>query len=90
MQQVCRRVLVSGKVQGVFYRQNTLEMATKLHLTGWVKNLSNGDVELVACGKENNVDALCEWLWQGPPAARVDNVKVTDEPEQSLTQFEIR
>lgn len=86
---ICRRAIVKGRVQGVFYRQNTLNQAQKRHLTGWVKNLENGDVELVVCGSEADVESLCQWLWQGPSAAKVTDVKMTEEPLQSFEDFKI-
>ena len=72
---VCARCVVSGKVQGVWYRQSTLRMAEALEVTGWVKNLDSGDVELLACGKEEDVEKLKSWLWQGPVNAEVSAVK---------------
>jgi acylphosphatase len=87
--QVCRRAIVSGRVQGVFYRQNTVQEAKKRHLTGWVKNLDNGDVELVVCGSEQSVQSLCDWLWEGPSAAEVVNVAISEEPIQAFDSFDI-
>lgn len=68
--------IVSGLVQGVYYRANTKEMAESLSLKGWVKNIPNGDVELKAFGNKENLDKLIDWLWKGPAAAKVSNVKV--------------
>lgn len=73
---ICRHCLVSGKVQGVFFRQTTFEQATSLGVTGWVRNLENGDVECFLAGEEAQVKKLCEWLHQGPPAAQVTAVKI--------------
>jgi acylphosphatase len=61
-------------VQGVYYRSATAERAQALALRGWVKNLADGRVEVVASGDATAVAALTRWLWQGPPAARVDAV----------------
>jgi acylphosphatase len=61
-------------VQGVYYRSATVERAQALALRGWVKNLADGRVEVVASGNATAVAALTRWLWQGPPAARVDAV----------------
>jgi acylphosphatase len=66
--------LVAGRVQGVYYRSATVERAQALGLDGWVKNLADGRVEVVASGDAKAVAALTRWLWQGPPAARVDTV----------------
>ena len=71
---ICIRCIVSGRVQGVWYRQSTLEMAERLDVKGWVKNLTNGNVELLACGDEINVEKLQSWLWQGRPNSQVSDV----------------
>ncbi|AIF49133.1 acylphosphatase [Dyella japonica] len=68
------RFLVSGRVQGVFYRASAREQALALGLTGYAKNLADGRVEVVAAGSPISIDALERWLWQGPSAARVDQV----------------
>ena len=68
------RCLVAGRVQGVYYRSATAERAQALALGGWVKNLADGRVEVVASGDAAAVAALTRWLWQGQPAARVDAV----------------
>ena len=71
---VCRRCIVAGRVQGVFYRATTQAQAEQLGVSGYAKNLSDGTVEVMACGPEELVEKLCEWLWQGPGLAKVDNV----------------
>lgn len=70
----CVRCLVSGKVQGVWFRGATQQLAHRLGATGYAKNLADGRVEVVACGEEEAIRTLCEWLWQGPAGARVDDV----------------
>lgn len=65
---------VSGIVQGVFFRDSTCKKAKELGLTGWVKNLSDGRVEVMASGDKAKLDELEKWLHQGPPAAKVDAV----------------
>jgi len=72
----CRRCLVSGRVQGVFFRASTARQAATLGVTGHAVNLADGRVEVLACGAEAAVDALCDWLRQGPSGARVDDVAV--------------
>jgi acylphosphatase len=69
-------LLVSGRVQGVYYRQSTVEEARRRGLTGWVRNLPDGRVEAEAEGERAEVLALVEWCRSGPPAARVDGVEV--------------
>jgi len=68
------RFLVSGRVQGVFYRASTREQAVALGLSGHARNLPDGRVEVIACGDDAALVALERWLWQGPPASRVDEV----------------
>lgn len=77
---VCARFVVTGRVQGVNFRAATQGAARRLQLRGWVRNLSDGDVELVACGTAAAVDQLERWLWQGPPAARVTDVRREPRP----------
>ncbi|MCB1866017.1 MAG: acylphosphatase [Chromatiales bacterium] len=71
---ICRCCLVSGRVQGVFYRASTRREALRLGVSGHARNLPDGRVEVLACGTADAVDALCEWLWTGPPHARADQV----------------
>jgi acylphosphatase len=71
---ICRRCLVSGRVQGVYFRASTAEQAVRLGVTGYARNLADGRVEVLACGEDAAVEALCEWLREGPPAARVTQV----------------
>ena len=75
---VCKRCLVSGRVQGVFYRASTKDRARELGVAGYAKNLPDGRVEVLACGEEEAVQELIEWLWQGPPTAKVERGDVDD------------
>ena len=70
------RLLVKGRVQGVFYRHKTREKATSLKLFGWVRNRTDGSVEVEAIGPAEQLKALIEWCKSGPPSARVDSVEV--------------
>lgn len=85
----CRMFEVSGRVQGVFFRASTRDQARHLGLTGWVCNLPNGNVELLACGEEFALARLKDWLHQGPPMARVTQVVVSDADEQNTEDFRI-
>ena len=76
-------VLVSGRVQGVFFRDHTRRWATSLALTGWVKNLWDGRVEAVAEGEKENLQAFIAQLEQGPPASSVEEIAVTWEDWQN-------
>jgi acylphosphatase len=73
---VARRCLVAGRVQGVFYRASTRARAEALGVTGHACNLPDGRVEVLACGPSQAVRTLCDWLWQGPPAASVASVEI--------------
>ncbi|MBN2225548.1 MAG: acylphosphatase [Deltaproteobacteria bacterium] len=73
------RIRVSGRVQGVFFRQTTAEEANRLGVGGWVRNLPDGDVEAVIEGPSRDVDRLIAWCHHGPPAARVDDVSISWE-----------
>jgi acylphosphatase len=72
---------ISGRVQGVFFRGSAVDKALSLGLTGWAKNLSTGEVEVVAEGAEEALEKLVAWCYQGPPMARVINVEISREPE---------
>lgn len=87
---VCRRYLVSGRVQGVFFRAGTQQAAQRLGLTGWVRNLPDGRVELIACGDDAALRQLEAWLHEGPPHARVENVEQRDLPQQTFSGFDVR
>ena len=85
------RATVSGTVQGVFYRASCQREAQKLDLTGWVRNLPDGDVELEAQGELADVDRLVAWCRQGPPdaeVARVASEVIARVPGEGV--FEIR
>ena len=69
------RFLVAGKVQGVWFRAATRERALALHLQGFARNLADGGVEVVAIGAEPAIAELEQWLWQGPPLAKVSKVE---------------
>jgi acylphosphatase len=88
---VTARVIVLGRVQGVFYRQTTKDKASSLGLTGWVKNERDGSVCFEASGPRDKVSELIAWSRKGPPSARVDDVKIEwleNESSQS-SKFEI-
>lgn len=72
--ETCVRCIVAGRVQGVSFRAYTRREALRLGVAGWAKNLPDGRVEVVACGEAGAVEALCAWLWSGPPTARVTHV----------------
>jgi acylphosphatase len=79
MNHVRVRVIVEGRVQGVFFRHHTQKMAFKLDVNGWVKNRRDGFVEALFEGDKKNVDQIIHWCHRGPSEARVTNVNVTWE-----------
>ncbi len=74
------KLTVSGRVQGVYYRASTKDKACALGLTGWVRNLTDGNVELEAQGHEGPLRDLESWVQKGPPHARVTDVKLESLP----------
>ena len=73
-----RRFTIEGRVQGVFFRESTRRVAESLNITGHAINLSNGNVEVLACGEGAAIDELANWLEDGPRMASVDSVAVED------------
>jgi len=88
--QICMHGFVSGKVQGVSFRQHTLEEAERRELNGWVRNLEDGRVEVLVEGEEGAVQELAAWLEHGPEQARVDALELERQPVQGVTGFVIR
>lgn len=86
-QHVCIRVI--GRVQGVFFRASTLEMARKLDVNGFVRNEPDGSVFIEAEGKPEALEQLEQWCRKGPPGARVDEVSVTQGEFSGYPSFEI-
>jgi acylphosphatase len=71
---ICMHFFVSGHVQGVWFRASTQDEAKALGLTGWVRNLLDGRVEVLACGGQKELEMLHEWLKKGPELAKVEQV----------------
>lgn len=86
---VTKRFFISGRVQGVFYRESTRKKALQLGLSGWVKNLSDGRVECVACGEVSAMQALERWLYKGPITAKVTEVIASEIEHEALAGFQI-
>ena len=84
------RAIVSGRVQGVSYRASTADKARQLGLAGWVRNLADGSVELVAEGPPEVVACVVSWGHPGPPAARVDSVSVEELTPLGDEDFDVR
>lgn len=77
---VCRKCLVDGRVQGVFYRATVARRARELAITGYARNLPDGRVEVLACGDEMSVQSFVKWLWIGSSASKVTSVEVQEAP----------
>jgi acylphosphatase len=87
---IARRIQVSGRVQGVWYRAKTKEQADQLGVKGWVRNRPDGRVEAHLEGEEENVDRLIAWMQVGPTLARVDELDEAATELENLTSFEIK
>jgi acylphosphatase len=87
---VARTILVTGRVQGVFFRDSTKRMADELGVKGWVRNTEDGAVEIHAEGTEDALKELEQWCREGPPAAKVEKVKRSDATVKGYSDFSIR
>lgn len=82
------KATVTGRVQGVGYRQASRLVARSMNLVGWVRNLDNGSVEIFAQGESDSLDRLIDWLWSGPGPALVTGVESdTVAPDSTLRDF---
>ena len=86
---LCKHFYVTGKVQGVWFRASTQKEASKLGLTGWVKNLPDGRVEVMACGSGEQMSQMEAWLLHGPDRAEVTDLQVEVVSCQQFAKFEI-
>lgn len=84
------RVVVEGRVQGVWFRESTRREAQRLGVAGWVRNLSDGSVEAVFEGGEPAVETIVAWAHRGPERAAVTGIERSDETPEGATGFEIR
>lgn len=82
-------IIISGKVQGVFYRASASKKADELGITGWIRNISQGNVEVMASGDNDQLMRFVEWCKEGPSGARVEMVHIEDAPDQAFTKFRI-
>ena len=84
-------IFVTGRVQGVFFRQSTKVMAIKNNVKGWVRNLDDGRVEIVAQGETQDIDNLAHWCKTGPANSRVDEFELSEENvSDEFETFEVR
>ena len=84
------RVLISGRVQGVFFRDTCRRMAEQHGVSGWVRNLPDGRVEAVFEGAAADVGQLVDWSRRGPRSAEVADVRVAAEPPEGISGFQVR
>ena len=85
------KAIISGRVQGVWFRASTMEKALEYGVNGTVRNLVDGRVELVAEGEDERVDRLLRWAESGPPMAAVDRVELENLPrDKEITDFRIQ
>jgi acylphosphatase len=87
---IARRVYVTGRVQGVFFRAWTREQARMLGVSGWVRNCGDGAVEAQLEGSAEDVEELIEAMREGPPDAEVEDVEAEDTDAEGLSSFEVR
>lgn len=87
---VRRRILVDGRVQGVFFRDSCREEARAAGVSGWAHNRNDGSVEVVAEGEPDAVERLVEWCHHGPEGAHITGVDVTEEEPEGLSGFSVR
>ncbi len=89
MAQQALRIRVKGKVQGVFFRASTKEKADELDIKGWVRNEPDGSVLIEAEGEEGKLKEFLDWCWEGPSAARVEEVQEEVLDPKDLDSFAI-
>ena len=85
----CVHIIVSGRVQGVFFRDNTRRKATELGLCGYAKNLPDGTVEVVAEGDETKIKELIEFIKKGPGIAKITNIEIKRKEPENFKSFEV-
>ena len=85
-----RRVVVAGRVQGVFFRDSCQRLATQQGVSGWIANRDDGTVEAAFEGDPAAVQALVDWCRNGPPSARVSSIEVFDEEPQNERDFHVQ
>ena len=84
-------IFVSGRVQGVFFREKTRKIAEKLEILGWVKNLADGRVKAVLEGEKEKIEEMIRWIKKGPIFAKVEGMEVlTEEYQREFDNFEIK
>jgi acylphosphatase len=88
-EKMCKHFWVAGKVQGVWFRANTKKAADEIGMSGWVRNLPDGRVEVLACGTTEQIVQLEAWLKRGPTLARVDDLQSENLPWREFQGFNV-
>jgi acylphosphatase len=83
------RLIITGRVQGVFYRKSAKEKADALNITGMVKNIAGGEVEIIASGTKEQLDNFIAWCKVGPPKAVVTKIEIGEQPLQLFLDFSV-
>jgi acylphosphatase len=83
------RLIITGRVQGVFYRKSAKEKADALNITGMVKNIAGGEVEIIASGTKEQLDNFIAWCKVGPPKAVVTKIEIEEQPLQLFLDFSV-
>ncbi len=83
------KLIVTGKVQGVFYRKNTQQKAKEFNLVGWVKNNTNGTVEIFIQGHQTDIQKMIDWCWQGPKNAAVSHIEIEESLPKNYSEFNV-
>ena len=86
---ICKHCFIDGRVQGVFYRSHTYSKAMEIGVNGWVRNLDDGRVEVMMQGEPEQVDAMHDWLWEGPMMANVTSVQCSDCEPGGYNSFSV-
>ena len=87
---ITKHLRIFGRVQGVYYRAWTVQTATDLGLTGWVRNRKDESVEAIATGPKDTVERLIAACYKGPERANVETIQITDGVDENLSTFEFR
>jgi acylphosphatase len=82
-------ILISGRVQGVFFRESSRKLAEELHITGWIRNTPDEKVEALVTGEAGPVQRFVDWCRSGPEKARVEEIQVSGREETSFEKFEV-
>jgi acylphosphatase len=90
MADIHKKAILKGRVQGVGFRFSAREQARRLGIKGYVKNLPNGDVEILASGSEKNVEKYLQWAHEGPAYAHVDDIQIEDAEPTSYHTFDVK